>query len=424
MATFSPIERHLEEIYSACLLNTDGAVADYIPELGDVDPDRFGICLTTADGHVYEYGDTTQSFTIQSMSKPLTYALALMDNGTADVDEMIGIEPSGEAFNEISLDPVTERARNPMINAGAIAASSLVRGSDVAEQFDRVLDFYSRAAGSPLGFSEAVYESEAKTGHRNRAIAHMLRSVDALRGSPDEALDLYFRQCSIELSCRDLSMIAATLANSGTNPISGETVLDGGRLRRVLSVMATCGMYDAAGDWLTTVGMPAKSGVGGGIFAVLPGQLGIGVYSPRLDQFGHTSRGVQACRMLSEIFELHFLAVPRTIRNTIRSVTPHDNAVVYELQGDLLFAGVESVLRQTRDADRDNSVVILDVIRIDQVSQVAKKILWEYAADIREDGREIVLVDPDRTFMPDEDSGVDAILSFDDQAAALGWAGK
>jgi glutaminase len=292
----------------------------------------------------------------------------------------------------------------------------------VAEQFDRVLDFYSRAAGHPLGFNSGVYESEARTGHRNRAIAHMLRSVDALRGDAEEALELYFRQCSIEVTCRDLSMIAATLANSGTNPVTDEVVLDGKRLRRVLSVMATCGMYDAAGDWLTTVGMPAKSGVGGGIFAVLPGQLGIGVYSPRLDQFGHTARGVQACRQLSEVFELHFLAVPRSIRNTIRSVTPHEHAMVYELQGDLLFAGVESVVRQTRDAEPDKPVVILDVIRVDQVSQVAKTILWEFAAGLREDGRELVLVDPDRMFMPDEDSGVDAVLAFDDQTAALEWA--
>lgn len=422
VTSYSPIERHLEEIYAACLLNTDGAVADYIPELGEVDQDKFGICLTTADGHTYSYGDTEQLFTIQSISKPLTYGLALMDNGIADVDEMVGIEPSGEAFNEISLDPVTERARNPMINAGAIATSSLIRGSDVKEQFERVLAFYSSAAGRTLDFSHAVYESEAKTGHRNRAIAHMLRSVDALRGQPDEALELYFRQCSIEISCHDLAMIAATLANAGTNPITGESVLDGTELRRVLSVMATCGMYDAAGDWLTTVGMPAKSGVGGGIFAVLPGQLGIAVYSPRLDQIGHTSRGVQACRMLSEVFELHFLAVPHAIRNTIRAVTPHGDAVVYELQGDLLFAGVESVLRQTRDADTDNPVVVLDVIRVDQVSNVAKTILWEYAADVREAGRELVLVDPDRMFMPDEDSGADAILSFDNQAAALDWA--
>lgn len=422
MATFSPIEQHLEAIYAECLLNRDGAVADYIPELSRVEPDKFGICLATADGHVYELGDTTQTFTIQSMSKPLTYALALMDNGTADVDEMIGIEPTGEAFNEISLDPETERARNPMINAGAIAAASLVRGADVDEQFDRVLDFYSRAAGHPLGFNQDVYESEARTGHRNRAIAHMLRSVDALRGDPEEALDLYFRQCSIEVTCRDLSMIAATLANSGTNPLTGEVVLDGRRLRRMLSVMATCGMYNAAGDWLTTVGLPAKSGIGGGIFAVLPGQLGIGVYSPRLDNHGHTARGVQACRLLSETFGLHFLAVPRSIRNTIRSVATHDDAVIYELQGDLLFGGIESVLRQTRDAKQDRPVVILDVIRVDQVSQVAKTILWEFAAGIREEGRELVLVDPDRMFMPEEDSGADAILSFDDQAGALAWA--
>ena len=425
MATFSPIERHLQDIYEQCLLNRAGAVADYIPELRAVDPDKFGICLATADGHVYEYGDTTQPFTIQSISKPLTYALALMDHGEGLVDSMIGIEPSGEAFNEISLDPTTKRPRNPMINAGAITAASLVGGAGAEERFARIHDFYSRAAGTSLGFNERVFRSESETGHRNRAIAHMLRSVDAITGDADAALDLYFRQCSIEVTCRDLSVIAATLANSGTHPTSGDALIDSRSLRRVLSVMATCGMYDAAGDWLTTVGMPAKSGVGGGILAVLPGQLGIGIYSPRLDTHGHTERGMQACRMLSELFELHFLAVPRSARNTLRSVTSHEygklTAGVYELQGDLLFAGVESVLRQTRGSGPVHDIVVLDVSRVDQVSQVARTILREFAQGVRGDGREVILVDPDRLFAPTDGSHPDDLLSFDDRDSALTW---
>jgi glutaminase len=183
------------------------------------------------------------------------------------------MEPSGEAFNSISLDPESNRPLNPMINAGAIATTGLVQGHDVDERIARVLERFSRYTGHPLAVDDTVYRSERDTGHRNRAICHMLRNFGMLPDPPEEALDLYFRQCSVLVDCRDLALMAATLANNGVNPITGVVALKSENVERLLSVMTTCGMYDYAGSWIYEVGMPAKSGVGGGILAVLPGQL-------------------------------------------------------------------------------------------------------------------------------------------------------
>ncbi|WP_040692524.1 glutaminase A, partial [Nocardia vinacea] len=313
------VARIVTDVYELCRGDDSGELADYIPELAAVQPDSFGLCLATADGRVYGTGDVTTEFTIQSISKPFTYALALADRGIATVAEHIDVEPSGDAFNEISLDPVTERPRNPMINAGAITAAALVNGRDPTDRFERIRRCYSRFAGRELTMNQAVYASEARTGFRNRAIGYMLRSFGIIESDPDEAVDRYFRQCSIDVTCRDLALMAATLANNGLNPLTHERALTAALTERVLSVMTTCGMYNAAGDWVTTVGLPAKSGVGGGILAVLPGQIGIAVYSPRLDTHGNSVRGVAACRALSQRLELHFLHVTRSARTAIRA---------------------------------------------------------------------------------------------------------
>lgn len=220
------VDALIGKVFAATRENRSGELADYIPELAAVAPDSFGICIATVDGFVYEVGDTRLPFTIQSISKPFTYALALADRGSGAVAEKIDVEPSGEPFNEISLDPRTERPRNPMINAGAITAASLVAGPDLDTRFERIRAAYSRYAGRDLTFNRSVYESESRTGHRNRAIGHMLRSFDIITGDPDEAVDLYFRQCSVDVTCRDLSVMAATMANNGVNPVTRETVLD------------------------------------------------------------------------------------------------------------------------------------------------------------------------------------------------------
>ncbi|MGW5451162.1 glutaminase A [Nocardia sp. NPDC003979] len=403
----------LDEVYAACRDDTSGAPADYIPELAAVAPDSFGLCLATADGLVYRIGDTDAGFTIQSISKPFTYALALADRGLDEVARHIDVEPSGEPFNEIALEPDTQRPSNPMINSGAITAASLIKGPD---EFERVRDCYSRFAGRELRVNDAVYQSESRTGYRNRAIGYMLRSVGIIDVDPDAVVDRYFRQCSIEVTCADLAVMAATLADNGMNPATHERALSTALTERVLSVMTTCGMYNAAGDWVTTVGLPAKSGVGGGIIAVLPGQLGIAVYSPRLDAHGNSVRGVAACRELSRRLEPHFCHVTRSARTAIRAEhsvselpsrmrrSPDDAAVlaahgdrarVYELHGDLLFSGAERAVRAIEAAAGELDALAIDLRRVGEVSVVARGMLDALQAELVPAGVRVALVDPD-----------------------------
>jgi glutaminase len=293
------VQRYLDRIRAEHAGCAEGALASYIPELTRVDPNGFGLSLSSSDGFVYESGDARVEFTIQSISKPFTYALALDRMGQQAVDEKIGVEPTGDAFNEISVDKTTKTPKNPMINAGAIAAVSLIPARTPDERFVQIQDFYSAFAGRRLELDHDVYASEKATGSRNRAIAYMLQSFGVLDDDPDDVLDVYFRQCSINVTSTDLARMAATLARGGLNPMTGRRVTSAEVVKRTLSVMVTCGMYDGAGDWVSAVGMPAKSGVGGGIVAVLPGQLGIGVYSPLLDAKGNSVRGVRLCRSLS-----------------------------------------------------------------------------------------------------------------------------
>ncbi|MEP6559948.1 MAG: glutaminase A [Nakamurella sp.] len=439
----SLVLNYLDEVYRELSGEKSGSVADYIPELAIVDPDSFGICLATSDGYVYEAGDTRKRFAIQSVSKPFTYALALADRGLAAVAAKIDVEPSGEPFNEISLDPVTERPRNPMINAGAITCASLIVGDSPDARFERLRSFYSRFAGRELDLDEDMYRSEDRTGSRNRAIGYMLRSFGILEEDPQTTLSVYFRQCSVEVDCRDLSMMAATLADSGLNPVTNERVLEPALTERVLSVMTTCGMYNAAGDWVTEVGLPAKSGVGGGILAVLPGQVGLAVFSPRLDERGNSIRGVRACRRLSKDLELHFMHVSRAARSAVRATydvadapsrrrrSPQEQAVllqygrratVYELHGDLLFAGAESVIREvTRRAD-DLDVVVMDVRGVDEISAASRRLLLSLRDELRQSGCEQLLVDPTQTVLElDPDVGK-RVAHFSDVNSAIEYA--
>lgn len=391
------VQHYLDRVRAEFAGVDDGELASYIPELTQVDPNRFGLALSSSDGYVYESGDAAVEFTIQSISKPFTYALALDRSGLAAVDAKIGVEPSGEAFNEISVDKSTKRPKNPMINAGAIAAVSLVPASSPDERFALIQDYYSAFAGRRLELDLDVYASEKSTGNRNRAIAYMLASFGVLEDDPDDVLDVYFRQCSLNVTAIDLARMAATLARNGVNPQTGRRVTDAAVVRRTLSVMVTCGMYDAAGDWVSAVGMPAKSGVGGGILAVLPGQLGIGTYSPLLDAKGNSVRSVLLCRKLSEELGLHFLTVSRDSRATLRAVyEPHDNIRVYETHGDLLFCGAEQVVRTVDRGGDDFVVGILDVSRVDDIDDAAKGLLSGMSTALYDRGKAGFIVDPDR----------------------------
>jgi glutaminase len=299
------IESSINAIHAGCLPNRAGCVADYIPELAAVDPDPFGIAIASVSGKLWSCGDAEVEFTIQSVSKAFTYCLALELLGRERIFRQVGVEPSGDAFNAIVFDPRTNRPFNPMVNAGAITISTLLYETLGDEAMDHLLRRFSEAAGRTLRVSNTVYRSEALTGHRNRAIAHLLLSVGATQGAVEPGLDLYFRQCSILVTAVDLARMGATLANLGTNPFTGVPVFDLRAVRDTLSVMLTCGMYDYSGNWVVDVGVPCKSGVGGGIMGTVNRQIGIGTFSPRLDDKGNSVRGLHAFKHLAEEFGLH-----------------------------------------------------------------------------------------------------------------------
>ncbi|MFB1486628.1 MULTISPECIES: glutaminase A [unclassified Thiocapsa] len=412
---FSPVQRYLDRIHEELLDLNDGAVADYIPELTRADPSWLGIAMVTVDGHVYQVGDSRQSFTIQSISKAITYGLALEDRGLDQVLSKIGVEPSGEAFNSISLEPDTGRPMNPMINAGAIATTGLIESKPDAPPMQRILEIFGRYTGRPMEIDETVYRSESDTGHRNRAIAHLLFGHGILDRTPEEVVDLYFRQCSILVTARDLAMIGACLANNGVNPVTGVVALQSRYVEKVLSVMSTCGMYDFSGGWIYNVGMPAKSGVGGGIMAVLPGQFGLGVFSPRLDAKGNSVRGIEACKRLSKDFSLHLFHVARSTSATVmrqvydcakrssrRRRSPAEIAVlaaqghrirVYELQGELLFGSAESVGVEILSELARVDYLVVDLKRVIGTDRASILVLSELAGRIATEGKHLFFTD-------------------------------
>jgi glutaminase len=302
---------YLRHLHAEISTITEGDVAGYIPELARVDPELFGISVATVDGRVFEVGDVDHEFTIQSVSKPMVYGLALEQHGQEAVLARIGVEPSGDAFNSITFDDHRNRPYNPMVNAGAIATTALVQGMNPSEKKRLVRETLNRYAGRELGIDQAALESERETGDRNRGIAYLMKSLGMLDEIVFDALDRYFEQCATLVTSRDLAFMAATLANDGVHPLTGEQVLADAYVRDVLSVMFTCGLYDASGRWAFDVGLPAKSGVGGGILAVVPGVAGIGVFSPRIDREGNSVRGVAVCQAMANDFGLHIFATGR-----------------------------------------------------------------------------------------------------------------
>lgn len=295
----------LKELHSKYKSLQEGVVANYIPELAKVNPELFSICIVTVDGQVYEIGDYEQLFTIQSISKVFAYGLALEDHGQVEVLKRVGVEPTGEAFNAIILDEQSKRPYNPMVNAGAIATTSLIKGSGATERLNRMLDMFQRYIGRDVFVDISVFTSERSTGHRNRAMAHLMLNFGMIDRNIEEALDLYFQQCAVMVNCHDLAVMAATLANRGINPITKKQAVDKRYIKDILSVMYTCGMYNFAGEWAYKIGIPAKSGICGGIIAVVPHKMGIGVFSPPLDARGNSVRGVKVCEELSQQLGLH-----------------------------------------------------------------------------------------------------------------------
>ena len=300
-----PIGHLLERIVARHAGVTRGEVATYIPELARADPTAFGIAVVTVDGRVLAAGAADRAFTIQSVSKPFVYGMALDAHGPDRVAGSVGVEPTGDPFNAIALDPATGRPFNPMVNAGAIATTGLIATGDEAADRARLLGVFSAAAGRPLAIDEATFVSERETGHRNRAIGHLLRNAGVIDGPVDEVLDLYFAQCSILVTVRDVARMAATLANLGADPVGGADVFGPQTVRDVLSVMFTCGMYDGAGRWAHRVGVPAKSGVSGVVMGVVNRRLGFAAWSPPLDGHGNSVRALLAAEDLADELGLH-----------------------------------------------------------------------------------------------------------------------
>ncbi|XP_055005500.1 glutaminase kidney isoform, mitochondrial-like isoform X2 [Boleophthalmus pectinirostris] len=305
---FQPFSTHIDELYDSAGKLTGGQVADYIPQLAKFSPDLWGVSLCTVDGQRHTVGDTKVPFCLQSCVKPLKYAVAVHDHGTEYVHSFIGKEPSGLRFNKLFLNE-EDKPHNPMVNAGAIVCTSLIKqGAGTAEKFDYVMNFLKQMAGNEyVGFSNATFQSERESGDRNFAIGYYLKEKKCFPDGTDmtSVLDFYFQLCSIEVTCESASVMAATLANGGICPITGERVLSPEAVRNTLSLMHSCGMYDFSGQFAFHVGLPAKSGVAGGILLVVPNVMGIMCWSPPLDKLGNSVRGIQFCTDLVELFNFH-----------------------------------------------------------------------------------------------------------------------
>ncbi|MEA4920956.1 MAG: glutaminase A [Clostridiaceae bacterium] len=298
------MEALLEEILANCApYKTIGKPADYIPELAKSDINDLGIYIVSSDGQSYKAGDYRKSFTVQSVIKPVLLLLCLMDNGIDVIREKIGVEATGKPFDAINVSdqPLLSQHLNPMVNMGAIFMCTLIKGNDYTERFSRLLELTRKLANNPdIVIDEEVYLSEKSTGNKNRALAFLLKSYGMLEDDVEEVLDCYFKACSIKVNCRDLANIAFLFANRGRHPILDDHLFPAEYAHYVNAVLVTCGMYDGSGDFAVRVGMPAKSGVGGGIMAVAPTRMGIGIFSPGLDEKGNSLAGIKVLEELSQ----------------------------------------------------------------------------------------------------------------------------
>lgn len=283
------VEAIVREAYDKFRGNTEGKNADYIPYLAHVDPKLFGIAIVTTDDQVLELGDVKYSFSIQSISKVYSLALAMEELGPDKVFEKIGSEPTGRAFNSVTaVVEMPTHSGNPLVNAGAIATVSLISGKTPDEKWNKILDFYSKAAGEKLSLIDEVYKSEAATNTGNKALSYLLAKYDRIYTDPFESVDVYTKQCSVGVNASQLARMGATLANNGRNPATGEQVIKEDDVPYILATMTMAGLYDSSGSWAWHVGLPAKSGVGGGIVAVVPGKGAIAVFAPPLDEAGNS----------------------------------------------------------------------------------------------------------------------------------------
>ena len=311
---FESFTHKIKEIYESTKEDNSGDVASYIPQLKRVNPDQYGISVCTIDGQRYNIGDTKADFTVQSCCKPINYGIALEELGEEEVHNYVGREPSGQAFNELTLNK-NGKPHNPLINSGAIMTSSLIKHtSPLAERFEYIMDVWKQLSGGiyKIGFNNSVYLSEKETADRNYALAYFMKETNDQKkvGFPENTnlentLELYFQCCSIEINAEILSIVASTLANGGINPFTGERVWSSSTVKNVLSMMLMCGMYDYSGECAFKIGIPAKSGVAGAVMIVIPNVMGIVSWSPSLDSIGNSYRGIQFCESFGKTFNFH-----------------------------------------------------------------------------------------------------------------------
>jgi glutaminase len=295
------IKSVLDSVYAKVKDAKGGKNADYIPALAKVNPNIFGIAIVTVDGRVFTVGDIKSEVSIQSISKVFTLAMVMDQQGADAVEKNIGVDATGQAFNSIvAIETYKGLEMNPLVNPGAITATSMVKGENRKAIWSSLLDYYSGFAGRPLAVNAEVFKSESETNQRNQAIAALMYAYGRIKDNPARATDIYTEQCAVNVNAKDLAMMAATLANGGKNPVTGRTVMKAENVPEVLAVMATAGLYDDAGKWLYHTGLPAKSGVGGGIIAVVPGKFGIAAISPPLDGAGNSYKAQLAIAQVSE----------------------------------------------------------------------------------------------------------------------------
>lgn len=303
--TSTELKAAVQEAYDKFKDLKEGANANYIPELDKVPSDLFGVAIVTSKGEIFAVGDVDYAFSIQSVSKPFTAALVMQQQGAEAVSEKIGVEPTGLKFNSIiATQLIPQVSVNPLVNSGAIASVSMVKADSAEARFNSILDWFNRLSAAKLSVIEDVYQSEAATNQRNRAHAYILAASERIYSDPMEATDIYTRQCSIGVTAKQLAVMGATLANGGTNPVTKQKVLDPKYVPKVLSIMLTAGFYNESGIWSYTAGLPAKTGVGGGIVAVVPGRMAIVGFSPRLNDAGNSIRAMKAIELISDKFGL------------------------------------------------------------------------------------------------------------------------
>jgi len=300
------LQKIVQEAYEKFKDVKEGKTADYIPELAKVPPDLFGVVIVTAKGEAYTAGDVDYAFSIQSVSKPFTAALVMQEQGAQAILDKIGVEPTGLKFNSILATQIIPQVSvNPLVNSGAIASVSMVKAASAEERFNKILSFFNDLSGAKLSVLEDVYKSEAATNQRNRAHGYILAASDRIYSDPMEAVDVYTRQCSIGVTAKQLGMMGATLANGGVNPLTGKSVIDSKYVPKILAIMMMAGFYNESGQWAYTAGLPAKTGVGGGIVAVVPGRMAIVGFSPRVNDAGNSVRSVKAIEYISTQLDLN-----------------------------------------------------------------------------------------------------------------------